>query len=229
MPDGPNEPVVKIECKNHILRNFRGAILELGDNTKLPLPDGLSPLEAKPMRREITVLRGKIKGSMRRHSTAVGKACEHRSKETGKTCIPRGSYFFGKRLHERTNRLQTDRSSLHVRQQLCRHSEYDRISGCMILTPVTPSRILCRYQQKDRTSSVLRLLHRPVVAVLCQRIRDDLCSWELSDDVPLLFLDHARGHSCVRITVPNSERGERAEDGCLIYAFCVFRKNWKRN
>jgi hypothetical protein len=40
------------------------------------------------------------------------------------------------------------------------------------------------------------------MAVLFGRLRDDWCVWDLERDLPHLFLEHARGKSCVSITVP---------------------------
>ena len=84
MPYGAVELVEKIECKNHLLRNFRSWVLELSNNTKFPLPPGVPPKDVKAMRREVTKLRTVIRGHMVRLSSAIDKASSKRGGEDGK-------------------------------------------------------------------------------------------------------------------------------------------------
>ncbi|KAK3920263.1 hypothetical protein KUF71_009550 [Frankliniella fusca] len=72
-PYGPAYTVQKIECKNHLLRCFKGHLIALSDNTKLPCPEGVS-------KQEMVMLRKYLRENVLRLSTGVSKASEYRGK-----------------------------------------------------------------------------------------------------------------------------------------------------
>ena len=70
-PYGALFMVQKVDCKNHILRNFRSHLLTLADNTKLPCPEGVTA-------GEMQLLRKVLRDNVLRMSAAISKACLHR-------------------------------------------------------------------------------------------------------------------------------------------------------
>jgi hypothetical protein len=86
-PYGPLERVQKIDCKNHLLRNFRSWVLGLAGDTKFPLPDGIQlsdRVAVRDMRKEMFSLRCALKQNVICLSTAIDKASTYRGeKDTG--------------------------------------------------------------------------------------------------------------------------------------------------
>jgi hypothetical protein len=83
MPYGPNELVVKIECKNHLLRNLRNHLRDLGANTHLPVPSDTPPAQVKSIRQAINSQRQLIRTEFTRISIGVSSASKARAKEDG--------------------------------------------------------------------------------------------------------------------------------------------------
>ena len=83
MPYDAIQVVHKIECKNHLLRNFRSWLMALGNDTKFPLPPETPPDEKQGMRRQIVAMRKVIKNNVIRLSNAIDKASANRAAENG--------------------------------------------------------------------------------------------------------------------------------------------------
>lgn len=64
MPYGPSRLVQKIECRNHLLRNFSTKISNIGKNTKFPI-----------------LLRQFTSTNIIKFSTAIRKAIEYRKNQ----------------------------------------------------------------------------------------------------------------------------------------------------
>ncbi|KAJ1520495.1 hypothetical protein ONE63_003621 [Megalurothrips usitatus] len=70
-PYGALYLVEKVECKNHLLRNFRRQLDALANNTHLPIPEGVT-------KQEMVHLRKTIGNHAAQLSFGVSKASEHR-------------------------------------------------------------------------------------------------------------------------------------------------------
>ncbi|KAK3909714.1 E3 ubiquitin-protein ligase bre1 [Frankliniella fusca] len=83
-PYGPWELVRKIDCKNHLFRNFRSWLIDLSKNTKLPLPDSVDRQDqrtVKATKQELLTLRAPVRDNVLKMSVAISKASTHRGKE----------------------------------------------------------------------------------------------------------------------------------------------------
>ncbi|XP_034232805.1 uncharacterized protein LOC117640414 [Thrips palmi] len=123
-PYGSLELVEKIDCKNHLLRNYRSWTIELHGNTKLPLPDHVDPRDQRAvtaMKKEMLALRCHIRDNVKRLSNGIAKASTYRGAEKGngnfglvkgrRGCsrqLITSVFFFADRLDVRIQRLQQD-------------------------------------------------------------------------------------------------------------------------
>ena len=85
-PYGSLFMVQKIDCKNHLLRNYRKWTMALFGNTRLPLPahvDQKDKQAVAAMKKELLELRCHIRDNFRRMSCAISKASTHRGGQTG--------------------------------------------------------------------------------------------------------------------------------------------------
>ncbi|KAE8739266.1 hypothetical protein FOCC_FOCC015226, partial [Frankliniella occidentalis] len=95
-PYGVLHTVQKIDCKNHLLRNYRTWCMQLSTNTNFPLPDGAKDQGQEQFwRKEIRALRSEIKKNITRLATGICQATTYRSGQMGT-------------LHERTQNLRKD-------------------------------------------------------------------------------------------------------------------------
>ncbi|KAK3924298.1 Reticulocyte-binding protein 2-like protein a [Frankliniella fusca] len=69
-PYGAKYVIQKVECKNHVLRNFKRALIDISTSA-LPCPEGVTQLEMKTLKKA-------VRENVLRMSTGVSKACEYR-------------------------------------------------------------------------------------------------------------------------------------------------------
>ncbi|XP_052120605.1 uncharacterized protein LOC127748927 [Frankliniella occidentalis] len=105
-PYGLGFTVEKIDCKNHLLRNYRTWCLQLGANTNFPIPEGVDAKDTKQKQfwiKELRILRTLIKNKTKRLSNAISKASTYRARQEGT-------------LHVRIQQLSDDikNSACHV-------------------------------------------------------------------------------------------------------------------
>ncbi|KAK3926636.1 Putative pre-16S rRNA nuclease [Frankliniella fusca] len=95
---GAHYTVQKIDCKNHLLRNYRTWCMQLSGNTQFPLPDGVNKSDSKAVqfwKKELRSLRCLIRDNTKRLSNAISKASTYRGAQNGS-------------LTERTQNLEND-------------------------------------------------------------------------------------------------------------------------